>query len=119
MKQRTVLDAGAGALADYYDWQHDAHHGDVVVYWIGDLQTERQYMGQADDPQFERKMLRSMVANSLADRILADQKKGIVTLLQKRLGDHQYEYWAVRLGQPGGGTGCQKVVEPNASLCLV
>lgn len=118
MKKRTVLDAGAGALADYYDWQHESKHGDVLVYWIGDLQTERQYVGDPDDPDFFTKKKRAMVANSLAERIIADNKAGLITLVQKRLGDHQYEYWAVRLAQRGGGTGGQKV-KPNADLCLV
>jgi hypothetical protein len=93
----TELEAVPGILSAYDDWMQDAKHGDMVVYWRGDLQYDRQVVISDNDPDRaeKRKMLSAL--NVLANRIIDDAKAGRVALTQKRLGYSTFEYRALRI----------------------
>lgn len=97
MPARTVLDIGPGALAEYYEWIKNASHGDVLVYWKGDLQFERQIQISEYDLARSQRRMEISVLNVIASRVFDDAKAGLVSLTQKRLSDGIYEYRATRL----------------------
>lgn len=99
---RTVLEVGPGALAEYYDWVKDAASGDVLVYWQGDLQYDRQIAVPADDVLNASLRTRIQALNFVADRVLRDSKEGLVHLTQLRIGTNIFEYRATRRRTPGG-----------------
>jgi hypothetical protein len=94
-----TLEMGPGALAEYYSWANSASNGDVLVYWVGDLQYDRQQEGSPFDPLSSSQATALSALNAVADRILADSKAGVVTLTQRRLGESRYEYRATRKRQ--------------------
>ncbi|WP_316201005.1 MULTISPECIES: hypothetical protein [unclassified Bradyrhizobium] len=96
---RTVLDVSPGALSDYYDWLKAAPAGDVLVYWSGDLQYDRQVVIPETDVLRGNERLRLATLNVLADRILEDAKSGDLLLTQKRVGTNIFEYRATRRRQ--------------------
>jgi hypothetical protein len=102
--ERTVLEIASGALGDYYDWLQGAANGDVLVYWHGSLQYDRQVViAETDVMRTEdRERIRSL--NMVADRVLKDAKSGSVLLTQLRLGEGIYEYRATRRRQSFGVT---------------
>ncbi|WP_315729901.1 hypothetical protein [Bradyrhizobium sp. SZCCHNRI2010] len=100
--ERTVLEVSPGALSDYYDWLKAAASGDVLVYWSGDLQYDRQVVIPENDVLRGHDRLRLATLNILADRILEDAKDGHVLLTQKRLGTNIFEYRATRRRQDFG-----------------
>ncbi|MGJ4945168.1 hypothetical protein ACQR1W_31725 [Bradyrhizobium sp. HKCCYLS1011] len=93
---RTVLDVSPGALSDYYDWLKEAASGDVLVYWSGDLQYDRQVVIPEMDVLRGNERLRLATLNVLADRVLEDAKNGDLLLTQKRIGTNIFEYRATR-----------------------
>ena len=97
---RKVLDVEVGALSDYYDWVKDAANGDVLVYWQGDLQYDRQVVVPEGDllRTAERQRIGSL--NLIADRVLKDAKAGLVHLTQLRIGTNIFEYRATRRKLP-------------------
>ena len=99
---RTVLEVGPGALSEYYDWMKDAANGDVLVYWQGDLQFDRQVAVPADDVLRAAERTRITALNFVADRILADAKEGLLHLTQLRIGANLFEYRATRRRVSGG-----------------
>jgi hypothetical protein len=101
--QRTVLEVGPGALSEYYDWMKDAANGDVLVYWQGDLQYDRQVVVPFDDVMRAAERLRITALNVVADRVLADAKDGLLFLTQRRIGASIFEYRAQRRRQSFGG----------------
>jgi hypothetical protein len=99
---RTVLEVGQGALAEYYDWMKDAANGDVLVYWQGDLQYDRQINVPASDVLRTALRTRIQALNFVADRVLADAKAGLLHLTQLRIGTNLFEYRATRRRDIGG-----------------
>ncbi|WP_316196693.1 hypothetical protein [Bradyrhizobium sp. SZCCHNS3053] len=95
MTERTVLDTGPGALSEYYDWMKGAAAGDVLVYWQGDLQFDRQVV-VPDEALRASERARVQSLNFIADRICADAKAGLLYLTQKRVGLGIFEYRATR-----------------------
>jgi hypothetical protein len=99
---RTVLEVGPGALAEYYDWIKDAANGDVLVYWQGDLQYDRQIKVPAEDILRSAERSRLQALNFVADRVLRDAKDGLLHLTQLRVGASLFEYRATRRRTSGG-----------------
>jgi hypothetical protein len=99
---RTVLEVGPGALTEYYDWLKDAAHGDVLVYWQGDLQFDRQVDVPAEDVLRAAERTRISALNFVADRVLADSEDGLLHLTQLRIGTNIFEYRATRRRILGG-----------------
>jgi hypothetical protein len=93
---RTVLEVGPGALAEYYDWMKGAASGDVLVYWQGDLQYDRQVVISADDVLRSADRARISALNFVSDRVLKDSKEGLLHLTQLRIGSNLFEYRATR-----------------------
>lgn len=93
--KRTVLDVGPGALADYYDWFKKAHAGDVLIYWTGDLRFDRDVENLPPGHTAEQER-DTLSLDALASRIGKDSDDGSLHLLQRRLGDNNYQYLAVR-----------------------
>ena len=93
----TTLEVSAGALSDYDDWMKASRHGDLLVYWRGDLQFDRSVeIAESDIARTEeRKAINTL--NAVADRIRRDAKDGQLTLTQRRLGESNYEYRATRI----------------------
>lgn len=99
-KPRTVLELDAGAIAAYYEWLKSARHGDVLVYWVGDLQYDRQAYPPKDDPGYEEAQRRLALLGVVADRVFDDAKSGELILTQLRLGPSRWEYRAGRFITP-------------------
>jgi hypothetical protein len=93
------LEAGAGALAEYYDWFKDARTGDVLVYWNGDLQFDRDPTNHPDLDDEQK--LQIAVTDSLAKRILSDASDGYLVLSQQKIAESRYRYKATRRRLPG------------------
>jgi hypothetical protein len=100
--KRTVLEVGPGALSEYYDWIKDAASGDVLVYWQGDLQYDRQITVPTDDVLRAAERTRIQALNFVADRVLKDSKGGLLHLTQLRIGTNLFEYRATRRRASGG-----------------
>jgi hypothetical protein len=111
---RTVLEVGPGALSEYYDWMKDAAQGDVLVYWSGDLQFDRQVVVPEGDVMRAADRQRITALNVVADRILEDAEDGLLHLTQFRVGTSFYEYRATRRRQSFGGS--ETSVLPNEQL---
>jgi hypothetical protein len=86
---RTELTVEPGSLDDYDSWMKRSKNGDVLVYWRGDLLSDRE------SPVFDEKKLNTL--NAIADRIIRAAKEGLLFLSQKRFGDFDYEYRATRI----------------------
>lgn len=99
--KRTVLEIVPGCLSDYYEWLKSAAHGDVLVYWQGDLRYDRD---PAHCPEGEIRPSETVILalDTVARRILADAGPKIraVSLTQKKISENVYEYRAVRLRSP-------------------
>ncbi|MGX9944966.1 hypothetical protein ACTG4Q_21110 [Bradyrhizobium denitrificans] len=93
---RTVLEIGPGALSEYYEWLKGAAHGDVLVYWQGDLQFDRQVVVPEGDVLRSAERTRVLSLNFVADRVHADSKDGLLHLTQARIGTNIFEYRATR-----------------------
>ncbi len=93
---RTVLEMVPGALSEYYDWIKSAAHGDKLVYWIGDLQYDRQVVISPTDLLRKDKRDEISALNVVASRLHDDAKAGLVKLTQKRLDVGVFEYRAMR-----------------------
>lgn len=99
MPERTILDVSPGALSDYYDWLKASAADDVLVYWQGDLQYDRQVVIPEGDVLRANERLRIATLNVLADRVLEDAKDGQLHLTQARIGTNIFEYRATRRRQ--------------------
>jgi hypothetical protein len=115
MPERTILEVSPGALSDYYDWLKAASAGDVLVYWQGDLQYDRQVVIPESDVMRGNDRLRLSTLNVLADRILEDAAAGDLLLTQKRIGTNIFEYRATRRRRDYGSA---KSKAPNEHLVL-
>jgi hypothetical protein len=115
MMQRTILEVSPGALSDYYDWLKAAAAGDVLVYWQGDLQYDRQVVIPESDVLRGNDRLRIATLNVLADRVMVDAKEGHLHLTQRRIGTNIFEYRATRRRQDYGSA---KSKAPNDELVL-
>jgi hypothetical protein len=102
--QRTVLENGPGSLSEYYDWMNSAKNGDILVYWHGCLQYDRQVMIPFDDVMRSADRLRIASLNAVASRVFDDAEDGLLSLTQHRLGEGISEYRATRRRQSFGGT---------------
>ncbi|WP_316207504.1 hypothetical protein [Bradyrhizobium sp. SZCCHNR3118] len=111
--ETTVLDISPGALSDYYDWLKQAAAGDVLVYWRGDLQHDRQIAIPETDVLRTIDRMNYAQLNVIADRIHKDAKDGQLLLTQKKLGWGRYEYRATRRRQLFGKAA---VEAPNDDL---
>lgn len=94
--ERTLLDIAPGALSEYYDWLKASSTGDVLVYWIGDLQFDRSVELPETDVMLGAQRLRIAALNVVAERIYDDAKEGLLTLTQKRIDQNVFEYRATR-----------------------
>lgn len=97
---RTEIVIAAGSVAEYYTWLEEAKHGDVLVYWTGDLQYDRQVPEGASfevNGEASESDIKLIVLDALAARIQSDSVAGLVRLTQKRLGVSNYEYRATRV----------------------
>lgn len=112
---RTILEIAPGALTDYYDWIKGAAAGDVLVYWIGDLQHDRSIVIPENDVLRGADRLRITTLNVVADRVFEDAKDGHLLLTQKRLGACLFEYRATRK-RPTFGQNSD--AQPNDQLVL-
>jgi hypothetical protein len=92
------LVAGAGALAEYTEWFGGSRAGDVVVYYRGDLQFDR------DPDNFPgldaAQMLQMSGLSALADAVRRDAGAGYLILNQRKIGESNYEYLATRRLSP-------------------
>ena len=111
--ETTVLDISPGALSDYYDWLKQASAGDVLVYWLGDLQHDRQVEIPKTDVLRTVERMNIAQLNVIADRIRKDAEEGQLLLTQKRLSYGYYEYRATRRRQLYGNAA---VDAPNDEL---
>jgi hypothetical protein len=96
---RTILEVSPGALSDYYDWLKNATAGDVLIYWVGDLQHDRGIVIPDSDVLRGDRRLQIATLNVLADRVLEDAGDGHLALTQKRLAENVFEYRATRRRQ--------------------
>jgi len=110
---RTVLEVGPGALAEYYDWMKDAAHGDVLVYWQGDLQYDRQVVVEPANVLRAAERTRVKALNFVADRVLAHAKDGLLHLTQLRIGTSIFEYRATRRRLSSGKTTVSELRNDN------
>lgn len=94
MPKRLELEVGAGALAGYYEWFRESREGDVLVYWRGDLQFDRDPANFPDLDKEERERLSAV--DALATRVMKDAREGYLLLNQKRMGPGVFEYRATR-----------------------
>jgi hypothetical protein len=113
---RTILEVGHGALSEYYDWMKDAAQGDVLVYWSGDLQYDRQVAIPEDNVLRAADRQRIAALNVLADRVLEDAYDGLLCLTQKRIGFSLFEYRATRRRHSFGRS--ETPVIPNEQLVV-
>jgi hypothetical protein len=113
--ERTVLDVAVGALSDYYDWMQAAAHGDVLIYWTGDLQYDRQVEVPENDVMRAADRQRVIMLNMVADRASKDAKQGLLHLTQRRISGGVFEYRATRRRQLLGKS---TLVQPNDQLVL-
>ncbi len=96
--QKTTLHLGPGAIADYYTWLQAARHGDMLIYYHGDLQYDRaQEFPTGTSKSEEGQRMRVCLLDALADRVSDDARTGVVTLTQRRIGPNVYEYRAHRV----------------------
>ncbi|GAA0005234.1 hypothetical protein [Bradyrhizobium elkanii] len=100
--ETTVLDISPGALSDYYDWLKQAAAGDVLVYWTGHLQIDRQVEIPESDVLRTVERMNIAQLNIIADRIHKDAGEGQILLSQKRVHYGCYEYRATRRRQMYG-----------------
>ena len=91
----STLAIGPGALADYYDWFGAAREGDVLEYWRGDLQFDRDPLNFPADMTDEARA-QCLSLNSVAHCIRRDAASGSLILTQKRHGPNDYTYRAQR-----------------------
>lgn len=115
MATRTILEVCPGALSVYYDWLKGARAGDVLVYWQGDLQYDRQVVIPEHDAPRGNERLRIATLNVLADRVMEDAKGGNLHLTQQRIGSNIFEYRATRRRQDYGSANSKA---PNDELVL-
>jgi hypothetical protein len=113
--ETSTLDISPGALSDYYDWLKQASAGDVLVYWTGDLQYDRQIQIPETDVLRTIERMRIAQLNVIADRIRKDADEGEVLLTQKKHGYGYFEYRATRRRQMYGNAA---VDAPNDDLVL-
>ncbi len=72
-------------LGEFRSWFSEARPGESVVYYTGHLMCDRQ----GADSQ-------SSYLDTMAKEVYAHAQREEIHLLQKRVGDHHYEYRAVR-----------------------
>lgn len=93
---QTTLQNGPGCLSDYYDWFKGAPSGAALVYWRGDLQFDRDAENFRHLDDFDSQAPHINALNVLANRVHADARDGHLILVQKRHGESDYEYRAIR-----------------------
>lgn len=97
MVERSALYPGPGMISDYHEWYDDARHGDVLVYYTGDLQYDRQGVYDEHKPEEKESWAKTIVLNAVADSIAYEARKGNLILTQRRLAESNYEYRATRV----------------------
>lgn len=105
-RQVTRLFPEQGMLTQYYDWFKRAKHGEVLVYWTGDLQFDRDTGNYPEADAAQDILCKSL--SGVADAILRDASKKGVILTQKRLGPSNYEYRATRNKPPRDADNSQR-----------
>jgi len=108
---KTVLKIGANSLTEYDAWMKASSHGDVLVYWVGDLASDRTTILKVDEEM--RKRLN--VINAVANRVLGDNKSGDLVLFQKRKKEGVSEYWAMRVRKKVGQSVVDAIIQ-NSSI---
>lgn len=97
-KEPTNLHIGPSGLSDYYEWFRTAQHGDVLVYWTGDLQFDRDPQNAPDSTEEQIQVLKTL--DTIATRIVKDAGDKGLALFQRRIAFGIFEYRAVRLRGP-------------------
>lgn len=97
MAERSALYPGPGMIADYHDWFDGASHGDVLIYYTGDLQYDRQAVYDESKTEEKADWAKTITLNAVADSIAYEAKRGNLILTQRRLGESNYEYRASRV----------------------
>lgn len=95
----TTLRHDKGAVALYDDWFEQARHGDVMVYFTGDLMAARDTLEAVDinDPAQEETFRTLTLVDTIAVRAASEAKLGLVALTQQRMGENNYRYRATRI----------------------
>jgi len=94
----TKLHIGPSGLSDYYEWFRKAQHGDTLIYWVGDLQFDRDPQNAPDATEEQVQVLKTL--NTIATRIVKDAGDKGLALFQRRIAYGIFEYRAVRLRGP-------------------
>lgn len=110
------LNADLRSLTEFIEWLQRAKTGDVCVYYVGDLQYDRQVEVSDDEPAAEAKRAQVRALNALANAIMRMQQERNIILMQKRVGPSQWEYWAVRIN--GGQKPVRKEFKPRDQLLV-
>lgn len=77
----------------FVDWLVDAEPGDATAYYRGHLSHDRCESTKVHSPEDRRRLV------AIAKRALAAQESGSVHLVQRRLGEADFLYIAVRAAQ--------------------
>lgn len=72
------------------DWIIDAEPGAAAAYYRGHLAHDRCESTLVHSAEKRRRLI------AIAKRALAEEENGLVHLVQRRLGDHDYVYIMVR-----------------------
>ncbi|MCB1466547.1 MAG: hypothetical protein KDK08_05245 [Rhizobiaceae bacterium] len=91
----TSLLAGQGALSEYYDWFAASRPGDILVYWRGDLNADREFAPDSSVVDNDERIKR-LSLHAVATAIRRDAQRGSLNLTQIRHGDSDYTYRATR-----------------------
>ncbi len=78
----------------FVDWLVDARAGDCIAYYRGHLGFDRCDSSGVLQPQLRRKLA------SVAHRVLVAAEQGLVFPVQRRYGEHDYLYLAIRGRHP-------------------
>jgi len=118
MAKPYVLEAGAGSLVEFYDWMKQSNNGDVLIYWTGDLQNDRQAHVDPYDIDAAERRIAVNALNVTASAVLRAAEEGLVALTQKRLEEGVYEYRATRIRRAFDKLQLKQFTRPNVELAL-
>lgn len=101
--RRSRLGAIEAATSRFHAWLDHSHKGDEFTYHQGLLTEDRwetiyTSMAKQDDGTYElyREVAACEPVHSLAVAVMQAHEKGLVELMQRRLGPADYQYLAIR-----------------------
>ena len=89
----------------FVDWLIDAEPGEALVYYRGHLSHDRMPSVTGLTDHDRRKL------SDVANRVLSTESMGLVIPVQRRVGDHDWLYLAVRTR--GALLATRKTTSPN------